>query len=158
MEASLGQILSRRAIRKRPKVVNQMGLIEVAARESNICPIHLRFASQQIKDLLQASNTTKQFWSQPHLIAEESIEMARTESNSIGHGANGWDRRSRSVTDCNSAKLTQSKINHCMSFERLRDRRNLSDANQFVDHPLDQLCLYNTTTYYKIQASGISAE
>jgi len=64
MKASLCQILSRRAIRKRPKVVNQVGLIRVAARESNICPIHLRFASQQIKDL-QASNATKQFGVSP---------------------------------------------------------------------------------------------
>jgi len=59
MKASLCQILSRRAIRKRPKVVNQVGLIR--SRKGNICPIHLRFASQQIKDLLQASNATKQF-------------------------------------------------------------------------------------------------
>jgi len=64
MKASLCQILSRRAIRKRPKVVNQVGLIE-AAREANICPIHLRFASQQIKDLQARRTRQNSFESAP---------------------------------------------------------------------------------------------
>jgi len=80
MKASLCQILSRRAIRKRPKVVNQVGLI--AARESNICPIHLRFASQQIKDCCKR-RTRQNSLSQPHLIAEELIEMASAEPISV---------------------------------------------------------------------------
>jgi hypothetical protein len=48
-------------------------------------PLDLFFSSQQVKDLPQALNATKQLGRQPYLIAEELTEMAGAQTDFIRH-------------------------------------------------------------------------
>src|SRR5689334_21343476 len=74
---------------ERPKVMNEVGLVEVAAGERHISPIDRAIAVNRQQRVLEASDAAEELRRESHLFREDLDETARAEADLIGYGRHG---------------------------------------------------------------------
>ena len=70
-----GRILSRKGF----EIMNEVGLIVIAARERNVAPA-VRVFLQRFKNFLKANDARKQFWAESDSDLKSAFELARAQS------------------------------------------------------------------------------
>jgi len=82
LQETLGQIgfsrqkRGRRLTAKFAEIANEMGLIDIAAFESDLSPLRRGNAFGYAEDMLEPEDARQHFWRQANVIAEESLEFA----------------------------------------------------------------------------------
>src|ERR1700745_3851208 len=84
-----GHVAGRINARNAFEIMDEMGLVEIAASSGDIGPIAIRETVPELEHLLKAAHTTKQFWRETDFIAEEADEMARAHANLVTDFGNG---------------------------------------------------------------------
>ena len=65
--------------------MNEVGLIKVTVRQSEIEPIHRVLHANRFDDLLKSLHPAKEFWREPDLVSKKLNESPLAETNSFGH-------------------------------------------------------------------------
>jgi hypothetical protein len=129
--ASMMKILSRGQAREGPKVVDEMGLVKIAAFRSEQRPIGRPFLAQEPEHLLEASNAVKQLGRNPDFLSEQLDEAALTKPRFPGR-----------LTDCQARRRIRECIQShshrgmpLQAMEQMADERFLEQCKPGINGP-----------------------
>src|SRR5580658_10455416 len=90
-----------------------MGLIEIAARQRQVGPIHFAACSDAVQNILETLDAAEQFRRQSNLVMENVDKAAGTEADLAADFGDGWGA-------ARVSKFMQGKIDSGMPEQRLR--------------------------------------
>lgn len=88
MLASMGEVGGRVDSGKTSEIMDEMGLIEVAAIQRDLRPIDFMPVAEDAQDFLKTENPAKQFWGQSDGFMEKLDEAPGAETHLINHLGN----------------------------------------------------------------------
>ncbi len=88
------QIRRRSHPRERLEIVDEVGLVVVAAVEGDLGPVHTGFAVDTFEDALEAADTAEGLGRQTDLVAKQLDEAALAEADAIHNTGDGGHVRS----------------------------------------------------------------
>ena len=103
MFAALGEVDTWIEARESLEIADEMRLIEIAASERDIGPIHLLRPMDELQHLLKAPDAAEELWRQPDLFVKNLDKASRAEAKLSGHVRDSARVR-------HAMKLSQSKI------------------------------------------------
>ena len=77
------------------EIVDEMGLIEIAAGQRHCGPIHVAAQSDAVQNVLEALDAAEQFRRQANLIIENIDKAAGAETDPAGDFGDGWSAAAR---------------------------------------------------------------
>ena len=89
--ASQGEIGSGSESRKCLEVVDEMGLVEIATGQGEICHTSRHASFQRTQDFLKALDATKLFWGESYSFTEHLDEAGLANTDPLRHCRNGWE-------------------------------------------------------------------